>query len=241
MKLTAKQYDQYWADGYLLPSAPLFSEEKFSRLKAIFEGLVATHDPTQRTDTLDVPHFQNEELFEFLMAPEVLDVVESIIGPDFGLWSSHFISKEPKIGRATPWHEDSAYWNGRFENFDGIITIWLAIDPSTEENGCMKVIPGSHLTENSEYEAVDENTNTFDKEATNVDESMQVYFELQPNQYSLHDSRILHGAEANTSEHRRCGYTMRYFSQNMKMIPENNLGHKIWHCRGKNPHNNPVE
>jgi len=71
-------------------------------------------------------------------------------------------------------------------------------------------------------------------------EATAVYFELEPNSCSLHDARIIHGAEPNTSARRRCGYTMRYFSQTMRLIPENNQGHLLWHCRGKNIANNPV-
>jgi len=69
-----------------------------------------------------------------------------------------------------------------------------------------------------------------------------VYFELNPNECSFHDSRIIHGADANTSDRRRCGYTMRYFSQQMKYNPGEsiNRGFKIWHARGRNIHNNPV-
>ena len=207
--LSTTQISHYKEQGYLLPSTPLLSEGKFKRLKGIFEEIVVRANAGKPV-SWDTPHFGDNRLFEFLMDDAVLDVVEQLIGPDFGMWSSHFISKEPKVGKATPWHEDSAYWDGRFESFDNIITIWLAIDESTKKNGCMKVIPGTHLLGGkSEYEDVDLETNIFREEIANVDESKQVYFELQPNQYSLHDSRIFHGAEANTSDRRRCGYNMR--------------------------------
>ena len=57
---------------------------------------------------MDVPHFKHPELFEWLLADEVLDFVEAFIGPDIALWSSHFISKPPGDGKRVPWHEDSA-------------------------------------------------------------------------------------------------------------------------------------
>ena len=173
---------------------------------------------------------------------EVIDLVEPFIGPDIGLWSSHFICKEAAKGPPSAWHADSDYWNGRFEAFTGIVTLWLAIDASDRGNGCMRVIPGSHKTSGHEYRPVDRETNTFGSEIVDVDESKAVYFELKQNECSFHDSRIVHGAEANTSDRRRCGYTMRYFSQQMKL----NLDHpsnetfKLWHCRGRNVHGNPV-
>ena len=57
---------------------------------------------------LDVPHFTTTRGYSTGSSPdEVLDVVESIIGPDIALWSSHFICKPPGVGKRVPWHEDS--------------------------------------------------------------------------------------------------------------------------------------
>lgn len=238
---------QFYAEkGYVLYRQPVFSPEKFQRLYAIFEELEQKAKADgKRIDELDTPHFEDLRLFEFLMADEVIGLIEPLIGSDIGLWSSHFIAKEPLTGRATPWHEDSAYWDGRFDRMDQIVTLWLAIDPSNQANGCMRVIPSTHLNGHSDYESMDNDENVFASGISpdDVDESKAVYFELEPNQCSLHDGRIIHGAKANTSPTRRCGYTMRYFSQHMKLNTDHpsNANHKIWHVKGKNVANNPVE
>src|SRR5690606_7428508 len=124
----------------------------------------------------------------------------------------------------------SYYWKGRLDRYDKIVTVWLAIDRSTRENGCMRVIPGTHRNGFSEYEDVDTSRHVFHQQIKNpdaLDVGKAVDFELEPNECSLHDARIIHGAEANTSPYRRCGYTMRYFSTELKVIPENNPGHKV--------------
>lgn len=241
-RLTTADAAFYHDQGYFLFRQPVFSADQFARLYCIFEDHLHSAGGI-RSDELDTPHFRDPRLFEFLMSDEVLDLVEPVIGPNIGLWSSHFISKEPFVGRATPWHEDSAYWKGRFDRLDQIVTVWLAIDDADEANGCMRVIPGTHLNGFSEYEAVDSTNNTFNSQikGDQFDENQSVYFELKANQCSLHDGRIIHGAKANTSPRRRCGYTMRYFSQSMKYNVERNQGHKIWSCRGENVAQNPVE
>jgi ectoine hydroxylase-related dioxygenase (phytanoyl-CoA dioxygenase family) len=107
----------------------------------------------------------------------------------------------------------------------------------------MKVIPGTHSDDDAEYADVDPSKNTFSQQALNVNERKTVYFELESNQCSVHDARLLHGADGNTNNRRRCGYTMRYFSQQMKfnMDFKRNRTHRMWHCRGRNPYNNPME
>ena len=106
--LTASQVKYYKDNGYLLTETPLFPAEKFQKLYAIFEELLQKKGNSKGNE-LDVPHFEDHRLFEFLMSDEVLDIVEDLIGPNIGLWSSHFISKEPFSGARTPWHENSAY------------------------------------------------------------------------------------------------------------------------------------
>ncbi|BBH19075.1 syringomycin biosynthesis enzyme [Paenibacillus baekrokdamisoli] len=230
--LSQEEVAAYKEQGYILHKKPLFGVEKFAELSQIFEEqweLVGR----KLNSELDTPHFRDERLLKFLLSDEVLDLVEPILGPNIGLWSSHFICKEPVIGKQTPWHEDSAYWKGRLSRFDKIATVWLAIDRSWKENGCMRVIPGTHSNGFSDYEEVSESENIFNTQVKNIDESKAVYFELEPNECSIHDSRIIHGATPNPSPYRRCGYTMRYFSTEAKVIPEKNPGFKIWLARGK--------
>jgi ectoine hydroxylase-related dioxygenase (phytanoyl-CoA dioxygenase family) len=234
--LTEQDIEHFRAEGYLLPGRQLFSEEKLTRLEHIFNEHLAEKGD-KLSDELDTPHYRDERLLEFLLSDEVLDLIEELIGPDIALWSSHFISKDPRTGRATPWHEDSAFWEGRFDRYDHIVTIWLALeDGSFKENGCMRVIPRTHLDGgfSDNYVPTDITQQTFHAGLAGVDEDQAVYFELKRGEFSLHDGRIVHGAAANTSDIRRTGYTMRYFPSSVRMqdVPQNE-GWKIWLARGR--------
>ena len=234
--LTEQDVDFFRTNGYLLPGRQLFSGEKLARLEGIFNEHLADKGD-KLSDELDTPHYRDDRLLEFLLSDEVLDTVEPLVGPDIALWSSHFISKDPFTGRATPWHEDSAFWEGRFDRYDSIVTIWLALEEgSNRENGCMRVIPGSHLGGgfSQNYEPTDMSEQTFHAQISDVDEGQAVDFELARGEFSMHDGRIVHGAKANTSAVRRTGYTMRYFPSSVRMQPvEINEGWKIWLARGE--------
>lgn len=228
-------------NGYFLHRQQLFSPERLDRLEALFEEHLADKGD-KLSDELDTPHFRDPRLLEFLLSDEVLDLVEPLVGPDIALWTSHFISKDPYTGRATPWHEDSAYWEGRLSEYDRIVTVWLALGPSNRENGCMRVIPGTHHNGFSAYEPTDRTVQTFHAEIVDVDEDKAVDFELERGQCSLHDGRIVHGAKPNTSSLRRTGYTMRYFPASVKVMPvEQNEGWKVWLARGRDTAGNTYQ
>jgi len=236
-RLNPEQVEFFRREGYLLYPEAIFPEEKFERLKAHFEAKLAALPEGARPEAMDVPHFGDPALFEWLFADEVLDLVEPILGPNIALFSSHFISKPGLDGRRVPWHEDSAYWRGMLDPME-VVTVWLAIDPSTEANGCMKVIPRTH-TEGykgfSDYEAVDATANVFNKEIIKPqrDVSKAVSCILEPNYASLHDGRLIHGSDANTSGIRRCGYTMRYISSATKLSEKAQEHHQIYLARGR--------
>ena len=229
-RLSTEQIEKYKLDGYVIYDKPALPEPMFMRLLDIFEEDLEQYG----YDGLDVIHFRDKRLLDIVLSDDVVDLIEPVVGPDIGLWSTHFIAKPPKVGKATPWHEDSSYWNGRVSTMAGIVTIWLALDRATKENGCMAVIPGTHDNGFSHYKPVDASQNIFSTEivAEEIDESKAVYLELEPNHCSLHEGRIIHGAKANTSDSRRAGYTIRFFPTTSKVFPEKNQGHKIWLARG---------
>ena len=240
-RLSAAQTQFFKEQGYLLFDQPVFPQAKFDVLKRHFEEQLAIWQATsgKSPEHMDVPHFTDLELFQWLMADEVLDLVESLIGPDIALWSSHFICKPAGNGKRVPWHEDSAYWGTAVEPME-VVTVWLAVDPSTRENGCLRVIPGTHHNGYSDYDPVAQpEKHVFGTEIRRgrYDDSKAVDLVLQPNQCSIHHAKTIHGSNANTSTLRRCGYTMRYFPTTSRFYSERRKFkttlHQIYLARGK--------
>ncbi|MGE5222794.1 MAG: phytanoyl-CoA dioxygenase family protein [Omnitrophica WOR_2 bacterium] len=234
-RLNSEQISYYRNEGYLIYREPVFSAESFAELKACFEDILADLPEGFSPEMMDVPHYIFPELYKWLFADEVLSLVSPFLGEDIALFSSHFISKPGGVGKRVPWHEDSSYWRGWMDPMD-VVTVWLAIDPSTRENGCMMVIPRTQGNGYSDYEPVDPTLNVFNTEIVKPqrDESKAVAIELQPNQASLHDGRLQHGSNANTSAMRRTGYTMRYISTRTRLNQEK-IGsfQKIFLARGR--------
>ncbi|WP_018655341.1 phytanoyl-CoA dioxygenase family protein [Actinomadura flavalba] len=149
----------------------------------------------------------------------LLDIAERFIGPDIALFASHYIAKPPRTGKAVLWHQDGAFWPLDPMN---VVTLWVAVDRSTPENGCLRVIPGSHRDElHGVRERRDGGDAVFDVESdTTVDESQAVDMVLEPGDVEVHHPNIMHGSNANTSPHRRCGLTIRYIPTSTRITTE---------------------
>ncbi len=237
-RLTPAEVTRFNLEGYHVFRQPVFPQAKFDGLKKCFDDMLDNLDTGVRPESMDVPHFQHPELFQWLFADEVLDLVEPILGPDIALFASHFICKPKGNGQRVPWHEDSHYWKTMIDPME-VVTVWLAIDPSTKLNGCMNVIPRTHNTGKlgySDYDDLKPGEAVFRDEIkpTQRDDSKAIAIELEPNQCSLHDGRLIHGSAPNTSNIRRCGYTMRYVSTRVKQNYEK-IGqwHHLYLARGK--------
>ena len=182
---------------------------------------------------------------ELAMHPPILDLVEQVLGPDIILWGCHVFCKPAGDGYETPWHQDGHYWPIRpLAN----CTAWVALEPSTRANGCLRVIPGSHrdkrLYEHLHEDRSDLTLNQRMAEGT-FDESRAVDIELQPGELSLHDIHMIHGAQPNRSAQRRTGVALRYmpgsslFDRSLKPVdgktgvPVSFATRPLWLLRGE--------
>ena len=236
-RATPEQVNFYRTQGYL-KFGRIFSEDEIRTLRAHVDEMISMLPADKRPEEMDTPHFQDPWLFRYLAHPRVLDVIEDFIGPDIVLWSSHFISKPGGHGRAVPWHTDGAFWQDSLEPMD-VITLWLAVDPSRTENGCMRVVPGSHRDPRvtlAAYQAADQADNVFTNALPEgqVDTSRMLDLELWPGECHFHDAWTVHGSSPNTSPERRTGYTMRYMPASVVHHAQGwSRDHKIYLLRGE--------
>lgn len=214
-KLSAAEIEQYREQGLVVPDYRL-PDATLASLKGMVDRLVADH-PDLRPEALSGPHNpwgQSAALkgtFDFLafcQFGEILDMVEQLIGPDIILWGSQMFCKPGGDGKIVPWHQDGQYWPLRPL---ATLTVRVAIDGSTPENGCMRYLPGSHrTTEIRRHNVVKRDDYALGQELPDVDEGQARDVVLEPGQISLHDVYMVHGSAANRSSRRRADYAIRY-------------------------------
>jgi len=179
------------------------------------DWLLAHHDGL-RADELGHQLARNDPFWYRLVSdPHLLDIAEIFTGPNVALFATHYICKEPSVGRAVPWHQDGGYWP--IEPME-VVSLWLAITESTERNGCLKVVPGSHRTRLLEMVPTHRNEVLPLEVPVAVDGGDAVAIELAPGDVSVHHPNIIHGSAANTSSAWRRGLTMRYIPTSTRIL-----------------------
>lgn len=208
--LTPAQIDRYHSDGFIVPDFRL-PAATLEAIKARHAKLLADHpEHPEYRDYCPALLDHDVGFLEFCRNDAILDMVAQLIGPDFALWNSSFFAKPAHDGKRTPWHQDGEYWPIRPL---ATCTVWLAVDDATVENGCLRVIRGSHRDRRlkAHHTSGDrEVTLTQELDADQYDVSEAVDLVLEAGQISLHDVYLLHGSEANRSPRPRRGMTMRF-------------------------------
>jgi ectoine hydroxylase-related dioxygenase (phytanoyl-CoA dioxygenase family) len=141
----------------------------------------------------------------------ILDLVEPMLGPNIALFASAYIAKPPHQGLPVLWHQDAVYWP--LEPME-VLSVWLALDDSKPDNGCVRVIPGSHSWDvypKRERTHVDNVlASEIDIDASQIDEEGAIDLVVPAGGISIHQPSIVHGSLANTSTGWRRGLTIRY-------------------------------
>ena len=248
--MTDAEVEAYRRNGQVTPAWRV-PGELLGRMRDSLDRLIAAR-PGLRPDFIALPHVPwngaegsaiAREFFEYCVNPDFLDIVERVIGPDIILWASTVFCKPASIGLEVPWHQDGQYWPIRPR---ATVTLWIALDDSTRENGCMRVIPGSHRMGDFSHDVSERDDLVLNNVLNDprIDLTCAYDVSLQAGQFSLHDIDVVHGSQPNRSARRRAGFAIRYmpatahFDRTLKMGSGSNTApvefknRPIWLVRG---------
>lgn len=213
--LTAGQIEQYNQRGYLMPFDGLDATEA-GELRAFFDGVLAAYIELGRSSySINTAHLRFKRIYELVQHPRIVAPVVDLLGANVVCWGSHFFCKMPHDGKRVPWHQDSTYWP---LSPTKTVTVWLAIDDADPENANMKFIPRSHLHGLIDYDETAEVDTVLNLAVRNPNSygDAEVDVSLHAGQFSMHSDLLLHGSEANQSDRRRCGLTIRYAAADVR-------------------------
>jgi ectoine hydroxylase-related dioxygenase (phytanoyl-CoA dioxygenase family) len=230
--LSEAELARYHEDGWVVPDFRL-PEAAIADIRAAQERLVARKP--EYSDYCPALLAHDLSFLNYARIPEIVAMVGQVLGGDFALWNSSLFAKPAYKGSRTPWHQDGEYWPIRPI---ATCTAWIALDDSTPENGCLRVIRGSHnrrrLFRHKTNDGPGLSLNQ-ELEPAEYDEKDACDIVLQAGQLSLHDVFLIHGSEPNRSPKPRRGMTLRFmpltsvFDRDLARRQVEEMGLKIGH------------
>ena len=215
--LSLEQINQYKEDGYIAPIDVLTKNEA-EEVKKEIEYIEKKWPNEIEGLGRNYVHLISPVLDKVSHNSKILDVVESIIGKDILVCGTTLFIKNPDKKGFVSFHQDAKYIGLEPHNW---VTGWLAVTDSNEENGCMRMLKGSHKKDLKFHDQKFDENNLLTRGQTieNVPINETTPVILKAGQLSLHHPTIIHGSGLNKSKERRIGFAIQsYIGTNVDQV-----------------------
>ncbi|MFN8440964.1 MAG: phytanoyl-CoA dioxygenase family protein [Caldilineaceae bacterium] len=214
--LTKQQVDFYNECGYIGVEGVLSKEEVAELRRVTDEFVDKSRSVTQNDAIFDLEPGHNAEhprlrrlkdpfkhhpvYNDTLHHPKILEIVSQLIGYGLRCNGNKLNLKYSEFGSPVEWHQDWAFYP---HTNDDLLAVGVCIDPMTEENGALLVIPGSHKGPILDHHS--KSRGIFVGAVTDEDFTTEgaVPILLEAGAISIHHVRTLHGSRPNTSPNPR--------------------------------------
>ncbi|MEM7799477.1 MAG: phytanoyl-CoA dioxygenase family protein [Chloroflexota bacterium] len=200
--------ESYTQDGFAIARG-LFSSEEVEELKAHFQKMHAARqdhldarltadEPLAKFPRLMQPHHHDQTAREWLLNSRLDACLTTLLGASpFAVQTMYYF--KPPMARGQALHQDQFYLQVQPGT---CMAAWMAIDPCDEENGCLQVVPGTHLlpTLCTKSANLDE---SFADDTVDLPEGMEpVPVVMEPGDVLFFNGQLVHGSFPNSSETR---------------------------------------
>ena len=215
--LSLEQINQYKEDGYIAPIDVLTKDEA-EEVKKEIEYIEKKWPNEIEGLGRNYVHLISPVLDKVSHNSKILDAVESIIGKDILVCGTTLFIKNPDKKGFVSFHQDAKYIGLEPHNW---VTGWLAVTDANEENGCMRMLKGSHKKDLKFHDQKFDENNLLTRgqtiENVSINETTPVI--LKAGQLSLHHPTIIQGSGLNKSKERRIGFAIQsYIGTNVDQV-----------------------
>jgi hypothetical protein len=222
--LNAEQVAEFHREGFLkLPCvAP---PEDVQHIGEILDDLFARHRELPKENAYELgsakdltgtplipqviaPEKLKQELLETTYFKNARAISEQLLGKDCKFQGGHAIYKTPRNQKATPWHQDQAYWNRGVTTFSA--NFWMPLDDCPVEMGCMQFVPRSHLGDLRPHHPAGNDPNMHTLETDVVDIKKAVPCPLEAGGCTIHTLKTLHYTGPNNTDKPRRAYILTF-------------------------------
>ncbi len=200
------------------------------RYEAGARGQLDSLEPAWRQDTIrklsDFVQFE-ARLLAVSRHAGLHAVLRELIGDEPQMFQDMALLKPPRIGREKPWHQDCAYFD--LPQGTRVVGVWLALDEAKVENGCMHIIPGSHI----EGPVVHFQRRDWQICDTEVQTRRCLALPMQPGDCLFFDGLLQHGTPPSHSPLRRRALQFHYRPRSVDMLPDDSERLRLFGEEGK--------
>jgi phytanoyl-CoA hydroxylase len=168
----------------------------------------------------------SEQVKELMVDQRIGRMAAQLAGVEgIRIWHDQALIKRP-WGNPTAWHLDTPFWSFSDRN---AISIWIALDDATLENGCLYFIPGSHKQTSFKKITIGRNMDGIFDVYPELKNSKTVAAPMKAGSCSFHNGLTIHGANANMTNGFRRAMTCAYmpdgntYNGEPNILPENYL------------------
>ena len=221
--LTKAQITQFQTDGFLI-FEQLIRGQKLARYIDLFDRLMEQSQTTpigtphwsfelneEREQTPDLLHkiqgvcVVEPEVLDLAKESEILDRIQPLLGKNLDVFGTKFFPKLPEGGTSVFWHQDNFYFGTQSEQ---IISCAIYYQDSDTENGCLRLVPKSHVI--GEILPHHSKPDSYGSWVEEIDESEVLDVEVPAGTAVFFSANLLHGTYPNISDRSRYGTAWHY-------------------------------
>jgi hypothetical protein len=140
----------------------------------------------------------------FARCERVVRSMEKLLYGEVYHYHSKMIMKDPKVGGAWAWHQDYGYWYQNGVLYPNLSSLFIAVDPSRVENGCLQIIPGSHHAGRIDHVLTGDQAGANMERVDELAERLGVLpIEMAPGDGLFFHANLLHRSDQNRSDKSR--------------------------------------
>ncbi|MEI7551172.1 MAG: phytanoyl-CoA dioxygenase family protein [Verrucomicrobiota bacterium] len=149
--LTPQQIAAYQRDGYIQLNDVITGDDLTAfrdAVAAVVKEDTARLDPNRTRNSYEQIFIQCVNVWQrspavksYVLHRRLGSIASRLSGLSVRLWHDHALFKEPHTGAKTPWHQDTPYWPHQQKMHQ--LTLWVALQDATIQNGCMSFLPGT--------------------------------------------------------------------------------------------------
>ncbi len=238
-EFTASELEQFERDGFVV-CRNLADDRLCRRMRDVtLDGLARRVEPLELEADLHYPgapltpaepggatirrllqaHSRDYVFTEWLLDPGLAARLRQLLGPEYRCPLAHhncIMTKQPEFSSETGWHQDIRYWS--FVRPD-LVTAWLALGRERVENGCLRVIPGTHRMSFDREQLDDQKFFRSDWPANAAIITRSVDVELEPGDVLFFHCRLLHAAGRNVTGETKYSVVFTFHDRDNAAVP----------------------